>query len=284
MQVSDTLNIQNNLNLELHHYLVATHTSTMAKDIYTHTKSPDIAPLYINTVLADLFKCSPYVVRVFPNDNLIEQYQHKAKLTKNWSGIIVSVSSSTSFEALLSHLRCRLMITFEGQRKGILHYYNPIVANYFFDGPNTTDTDNWLGPIKQVCWYGSNHSPNQSLWCKIDNSSLTESEISTWVMTPSQQASLEILYDDQILANFLTSTSQTINNREEWYQHRHYFSQAEHLGFIDIDHIYAYLSLCREHGSIDNTVFNSKKFTRFSPAEKIQYLTSILKKDSVYVS
>ncbi|MNE34096.1 hypothetical protein D3C80_1278040 [compost metagenome] len=47
-----------------------------------------------------------------------------------------------------------LTVTFGLHYKGLLSYYNPYTASYFFDGCDARDLSRWLGPIDKLYWYG----------------------------------------------------------------------------------------------------------------------------------
>lgn len=286
MQKTESLNLASCSDIELHHYLISHYAPSMAQEIYTHANSSDIALLYATTALAELSEYSPCVTRVHDADKLLKEYQHKAVSMDSWSGIVVSVPSTTSFSTLLTHLRQRLLILFTGGRKGILHFYNPRVANYFFDSVEAQDTNHWLGPIKQVSWFAPEHCLNRSLWCKVINTSLpvisTSQVPPLWKMTPSQQTALERLYNDKVLADFFASISLTVTDSEQWSQYLQYMTQSEQLGLSEKEHLYAYLSLCRKFGSADEVMLNSTPLLRLSAPQKIAYLEKMLTKDTIY--
>src|SRR5690606_27789210 len=54
---------------------------------------------------------------------------------------------------LLLHLRHILIIRFAGQRKGVLRYYSPRTASYFFSA-QSGELATWFGPIQQLSWHG----------------------------------------------------------------------------------------------------------------------------------
>ncbi len=306
MITSDTLNLHSDsFEIGLQYYLIANSvpasTSTLSADIYTHSDSTKSAALYLDTELSALLEVSPYVIRVWEGDYLLQQYEQNALTKKGWTGILIGVSEETSFEALLAHLRQRLLVSFSSGRKGILHYSNPNVANYFFGETELhTNTESWLGVIKQVCWYGAENSPNQGVWCKVQNhSDKAEAHTPSWVITPSQEAAFNMQNVDKALATYFTNASLVLKNSHKWTQYRRYFNEAETLGFAELDNIYQYLTLCRsqnsscdqkEHYSAEKAAtslferLDIKAIQSVNEAQKLHHIEMLIKKDESYAN
>ena len=292
MELHHTLQLQDKLDdEELAHYLIADYHPDTAHDLYAYGASPDIAPLYIGTDLAELLEYSPYVIRVKSDDTLLNIFHTKAISGGSWSGILVSALAEIAFDDLITHLRQRLIMQFSGNKKGILHFQNPAVAHYFFGESDKRDTALWMGPITHISWYAFPYSAIQGVWCSVSNSLpvkaaelLSDTSNSSWIITPSQQMALEIQYDDKILSRFFESISVAVTDNTEWCNYRQCLNQAESLGLTDNTCIYRYLTLCRQYGKPAESLLKSSYLFSLTSSEKLQYLENTLRKDSLYVS
>ncbi|MGA8138426.1 MAG: DUF4123 domain-containing protein [Pseudomonas gingeri] len=69
-----------------------------------------------------------------------------------WPGLFLHTRAPV--QALLTHLRQILVVGFDEQHRGLLSYYNPQTASYFFDSSDPRELSGWLGPIRCLYWYG----------------------------------------------------------------------------------------------------------------------------------
>jgi hypothetical protein len=69
-----------------------------------------------------------------------------------WSGLWLVSEASPS--QLLEHLRRMLTVTVGLHHRALLSYYNPYTASYFFDACDARELSRWLGPIRQIRWFG----------------------------------------------------------------------------------------------------------------------------------
>lgn len=120
----------------------------MLQRIYQMEAEPDPRPLFADTELSAHLDQGPWLVRITPEGQWLSAY-HQAP--EQWPGILLA--SSQPVEALLTQLRKMLVVQFDGQRKGVLRYYDPHVACYLF--PATEAAQSWLGPIEQLVWHGA---------------------------------------------------------------------------------------------------------------------------------
>ena len=315
MNTSDTFNLQaSSLQANLQHYLIANrlpgNVPNLMADMYAHNGGADNAILYLNSELSELLEVSPYVIRVHEGDFILQQYERNAVVQNGWSGIVVSVAETTSFDELLMHLRQRLLVLFSSGRKGVLHFSNPNVANYWFGETNSNETGLWLGPIQHVWWYGAERSPNQALWCHFQNHSdapATDSNSSLllWSITESQKAALELKKVDKVLAGFFLSTSMNVQNRQQWLRYRSFFCDASVLGLTELDNVYQYLLLCGEHdhtnenlddnvrevgtdgNNLDKSLIESLDVAfiqTLSESKKLHHIKTRLKRDGSYAN
>ncbi|MBU6959474.1 DUF4123 domain-containing protein [Pseudomonas sp. CVAP len=96
----------------------------------------------------------------------------------DWPGLLLV--SSASPEQLLGHLRRMLTVTFGLHYKGLLSYYNPFIASYFFDASDARELSRWLGPIDKLYWHGGTWEDRAigSLgWLHLVNPRLAVSEL-----------------------------------------------------------------------------------------------------------
>ena len=69
-----------------------------------------------------------------------------------WPGLFLHSRAPVS--VLLAHLRQILVVGFDEQHQGLLSYYNPQTASYFFDSSDPCELSGWLGPISCLYWHG----------------------------------------------------------------------------------------------------------------------------------
>lgn len=129
-------------------YMLLELDEAMLQRLYQMEADPDPQPLFADTELSAHIDQGPWLIRITLEGQWLSAY-HQAP--EQWPGILLA--SKQPVEALLAHLRTMLVVQFDGQRKGVLRYYDPQVACYLF--PATAALDTWLGPIQQLVWYGS---------------------------------------------------------------------------------------------------------------------------------
>lgn len=128
--------------------------------IYRLEPDPRPQALFADTELDTHIKHGPLLIQLTPGSPCLSDYRQKPE---QWPGLLLS--SWQPADELLVHLRSMLIVRFEGKRKGILRYYDPQVASYFF--PATEAVATWLGPIEQLFWYcptWADRSKNISNW------------------------------------------------------------------------------------------------------------------------
>ena len=69
-----------------------------------------------------------------------------------WRGLLMV--GDVAAAQLLEHLQRMLMVTVGQHHRALLNYYNPNTASYFFDACDAVELSRWLGPIKQLQWFG----------------------------------------------------------------------------------------------------------------------------------
>ncbi|WP_193074209.1 DUF4123 domain-containing protein [Pseudomonas sp. FME51] len=120
----------------------------LLKRLYQQDGELDLYRLFDNTELASYSAQSPVLVNIECSPGLLMAFHEEPK---HWPGLLLQTSQCSA--ELLQHLRHILIVNFEGERKGVLRYYNPRTASYFFVGQRT-GLATWLGPIEKLSWYG----------------------------------------------------------------------------------------------------------------------------------
>ncbi|PMN87963.1 DUF4123 domain-containing protein [Enterovibrio norvegicus] len=277
-------------NDSLSHYIVANSSPEMASDLYKYSSTSDIRPLYLDTGLSELLAISPYITQIQKSDFLARVFEENAKNRAGWKGIILSVEKSFTFDNLLDFLRHRLFVLFSSERKGVLHFYNPSIANYLIDHATPEDTSKWLGPIRQIHWFGPSHSENNGYWCSFNNLSTNQTELSlsdkAWVLTPSQQVGLEQLYDDKFILSYLKAKHiEPQNDVNFWSTYRGFLRFGEAINLEHSNHLYQLMDILKDLGfSEKNIDLKDSLAVLNTPEKKLATLEVALKKDRIYAS
>lgn len=69
-----------------------------------------------------------------------------------WRGLLLTCEIAP--QALLHHLQRMLTVSFGLNHRALLSYYNRQTASYFFDACDAVELSRWLGPIRQLRWFG----------------------------------------------------------------------------------------------------------------------------------
>ncbi|WP_028021526.1 DUF4123 domain-containing protein [Enterovibrio calviensis] len=290
MLVSKSLNLNDSRQgKHLSHYLIANNTPEMLANLYCHSDSADIRPLYLDSDFSHFLDISPYITKVEIGDTLLNLFVNSTETGNSWSGVIVSTSSTLTFEALILHLQERLMTTFSEGRKGVMHYYNPVVADYFIGESNYDDTARWLGPIVQFTWRNQTLSPRFNLWCSVESPQSNKDKSTTtqspWVLTSSQEKALEQLYDDKILASYFKNNIQLKLTPDIWKQYREYFKRSEEMGLVDKQYIFEFFKIIERNGlpHREKTLYTKLVSTK-NQEDKLKIYKHALQREELYVS
>lgn len=103
--------------------------------------------LFANTDLHGLREQGPQVIELASHARLADCVHDQPE---DWPGLLLQTSVSAG--PLLEHLRRMLTVTFGLHHKGLLSYYNPWTASYFFDARDASELSRWLGPIDRLYW------------------------------------------------------------------------------------------------------------------------------------
>lgn len=120
----------------------------LPKRLYQWGDQPDPFRLFDETELAGYSAQSPLLVRAENNPGLLRAFNDEPD---EWPGLLLATPHPSA--SLLCHLRHILIIGFAGHRKGVLRYYSPRTASYFFP-VQPVELAAWFGPIQQLSWHG----------------------------------------------------------------------------------------------------------------------------------
>lgn len=189
-----------------------------------------------------------------------------------WPGLFLV--SAAPLQELLVHLRRMLTVTLGMHYKGLLSYYNPQTASYFFDACDARELSDWLGPISQLYWYGGTWADKAvgSLgWQHLMNPQLPGSRL---VIEPG----LSRRQQDKLQACLLE---------------RHAYQWSRSTG-SDYSTIWCHLEEGLEHGFQDNTVLDDwlrlrlrypaasvpERLSGSTPSERLEHLRHIWERHS----
>lgn len=125
-------------------------TPEAMRSLFKNGQAPTIEWLFAGTSLNDVKEQGPLLTEI-TNTPIYQSYQESSDV---WLGHIIYTQATQS--ELLKHLRSLLTIRFYTEDKGILNYFNPQVASYFFKMPEE-QLPYWLGPMDLFAWYGGTY-------------------------------------------------------------------------------------------------------------------------------
>ena len=105
--------------------------------------------LFEDTEWHALHEQGPVLVNLLTCPMLADACQRDAQ---HWRGLLLISEASPS--VLLAHLRRMLIVSFDLHHRTLLSYYSPQTASYFFDACDAVQLSRWMGPIKQMRWFG----------------------------------------------------------------------------------------------------------------------------------
>lgn len=141
--------------------------------------------LFENTDLHSLGEHGPLLLGLDEHSPLVALSQSEPLA---WPGLLLV--SAAPLQVLLAHLRRMLTVTLGSHYKGLLSYYNPQTASYFFDACDARELSRWLGPISLMHWYGGTWADKAigSLgWQQLVNPQLPGSELAVEHSLSSRQ-------------------------------------------------------------------------------------------------
>jgi len=145
-------------------WMLLERTDSVLPDIFRQIDIPDFVRLFDTTELAIYAEFSPLLVKDTDQGALLKAMQ---QAPSHWPGVVIN--SEHSVDALLQHLRHILLIRFEQSRKGLLRYWSPSVASYFFPACTPENLNLWLGPISRLSWHATLSAQGEARWQQLDN-------------------------------------------------------------------------------------------------------------------
>ena len=132
-------------------WLLLEHTEALHPQLYRQVRQPTPICLFDSTEVALYREQSPLLIEA-PRSSVL--FAAVRRIPEHWPGLIID--SAVPSEQLLAHLRHRLFIRFgPDNRRGLLRYWSPNTARYFFPACAPEALGLWLGPISHLSWYGA---------------------------------------------------------------------------------------------------------------------------------
>jgi len=132
-------------------WLLLEYSEELHPRLYQQVRQPGPIRLFDSTELALYREQSPLLIEAPRSSSLFAAVR---STPEHWPGLIID--SAIPAEHLLAHLRHRLFIRFGADnRKGLLRYWSPSTASYFFPACTPETLGLWLGPISHLGWYGA---------------------------------------------------------------------------------------------------------------------------------
>ncbi|RMT80027.1 hypothetical protein ALP40_01000 [Pseudomonas viridiflava] len=163
-------------------------TDTVLEKLYQLLPDPSPSVLFDTTELEPYREKSPLWLAASASGSLLQAVHNTPE---DWPGLIIE--SPAPPPILLAHLRHLLIVRFDDARRGVLRYWSPLTASYFFTAHAAEDNAPWLGPITRLSWYGGTWTDlahNTQRWNSLDNP-----HASQW--TPAIQLATSRLSDTQ---------------------------------------------------------------------------------------
>lgn len=161
---------------------------------------------------------------------------------EHWPGLLIH--SPADERALLEHLRWLLVVHFDGGlRKGVLRYWSPRTASYFFSD-DLDERPRWMGPIAKLRWHGGTWREKyagQEGWKSLDNPRFEQWAAPREPLPASLGAEQEsaLLHQQQEHFVFQWLGSAAISFAEAW----QYFGEGLLSGFDEAEPLLRYLDL-----------------------------------------
>ena len=138
------------LQQDMPRWLVLDRLPDTLQQLYMLEDAPEYVPLYANTRYAAHLDYSPLLVRANQSRSAVWRAYVEGLGERPLRGVVVTATATQ--DDVVMHLRQRLEARFDGQRRGLLRFYDPWIAAHLFshDSPDST----WLGPLERVVWHG----------------------------------------------------------------------------------------------------------------------------------
>jgi len=258
---------------ELPQYALLLHYSdTHAKEAYEHSHGNYIDFLYAGTRLSSMIKYSPILIDIenidienvdndntdvenenendsLSKDNILNAFISHNESQQGLTGLLIVRPASCTIEQLADQLRQRLFVYLNGMQEGLLHFSNPVIAQYLLSESSTQDTDQWLGVIEQLAWYSATpwggptwqHCTNQHS-ASDTNKNVAKDEL--WSLTHSQNQALQLPETDKELTRHMAALPAIKpTDADTWKSLRASLAKAKNLGLKTDNDLQRYLLL-----------------------------------------
>ncbi|WP_299204964.1 DUF4123 domain-containing protein [uncultured Amphritea sp.] len=233
-------------------YLLADFHPEQLQTLFEVADLDEKAALFSGTLFNEQLSYSPWLFEFGTTSQLFEYYAVGEEGKSAPQGIILIASTELSFAQVLAQLQNRLVIRFDGQRQGLLHFQSPVIAHYLFNDSAAADTDRWLGKLSGVIWRHAELKGQTDTWYVHMQQHLGGADQKEWELTESQQQALVRLKTDQLIKQhhkaLFTDTESPVT--DEWWQlQRHYIDDIQNCGVSDTSLILQYLQQCHRPDS-----------------------------------
>lgn len=161
--------------------------------------------LFEGTELHALREQGPVLIDLADCPRLAESCHSETHL---WPGLLLF--SEASAAQLLAHLRRMLTVSIGLHHRALLSYYNPYTASYFFDACDARELSCWLGPVRQLRWFGgtwADRAIGSQGWQQLSNPGLVVSPLGNQEnLSPRQLEKLQTCLLEQHTWHWCEST------------------------------------------------------------------------------
>lgn len=253
----------------LHWFALVNYFEGMLELVYSQFQAQEKEPLYLTTALEPLLKRSPMLVA-------LDELSPPLGAALEPHTIFISARASLSFNAVLAHLRSRLLVHYDGQRQGIFHYYQPRIASYFFAQSISADTDAWLGPLHTM-WVPSPLPWEQDKWVEVGSNESLKITSGSWLLRPSQQHALLLQQHDKKIAQWAALQERTME-KQDWQHMREVVALSRSWGIHQPNSLYALMDIASEtQQSISMLSLNIQGFDNLTVNDKLAALHQQIK-------
>jgi hypothetical protein len=251
-------------------YALVSHYPGMRQEVYAALQEHDAEPLYLLTVLEELLETSPVFIELLSDSDPVI-----ALLPQEYT-LYFSAPVDCAFDTLVSHLRLRMNVLFDGMRKGLFHYYHPRVASYFFSRSDMSDTASWLGPFCSVQLLQQTYD-SEPRWAEFGDGEPLDDK-STWLLTQSQDQALNAQFEEQ---DVVTWAEVHGINQINWPYQNATTAFCNDLNIDDPQLITQMRNIVDQY-DVNPRLFNThnKQFSRLNTQEKVEFIEQYLAREN----
>ncbi|WP_019622388.1 DUF4123 domain-containing protein [Amphritea japonica] len=205
------------------------------------------AALFDGSLFNEQLSYSPWLFEFGIESQLFEYYAVTAEEQNVPQGVILLASTDLDFSQVLKQLQDRLVIRFDGQRQGLLHFQSPVIAHYLFNDGAVEDTDRWLGELKGIIWRHAELKGETDHWRAHIQQHYSKPDQNEWVLTESQELALARLKKDQLIKRHcktLFPDNETALSEEWWQLQQRFIDDIQACGVSDESLMLQYLQQC----------------------------------------